>query len=204
MEKAYLYIADIAKLDVESIMHKLPAQRRAYVLRCVDEETRRQRAAATLLCAYALRELGEYSGVLPEWSKDENGKPYIENSRWYFNISHSGRYVCCALADTMQIGADVQKMEERDFLLLAKRFCSKNEYMRLSSFGPDELKSHFYAFWARKEALAKRDGVPNKDFCMVDVTKRHVCCLVREDYMYAVAADKAFELIVREVSANWL
>jgi len=205
MEKAYLYIVNIDALDTERVLSALSEERKAYVLRCTDIQTRQHRAAGELLCAYALRELGESVNLPFSWQKGEYGKPYLPNSRWRFNIAHSGSYICCALTDCMEIGADVEKQEERDFVALAKRFCSENEYRRLMGFAQEQLKSHFYEFWARKEALSKRDGVGmHKDFRTVDVTKWHVCCFERDGYTYAVATDKAFELVVRDVHVNCL
>ncbi len=205
MEKAYLYIANIADLQLEILLEDLSAERRAYVLRCRDVQTQKQRAASVHLCAYALRELGADIQMPLEFSKQENGKPFLADCPWQFNLSHSGDVICCALSDTMRIGTDVQQMTERNFVHLAKRFCSENEYVRLMRYGEDTLKSRFYEFWVRKEALSKRDGAGlNKDFRTVDVTKWHVCCFERDNYMFAVATDNAFELVVRNVTENWL
>lgn len=205
MEKVYLYIANIEKIDVEAVLPKLSAERQARVTRCVDIQTKRQRAASELVCAYALRDLGEEVALPLRLLQDENGKPYLEESKWNFNISHSGNIVCCAVSETVNVGADVQQMEARDFEKLAKQFCSENEYARLLRYGEEKLSTFFYEFWARKEAIAKRDGVKKyASFRDIDVTWWHVCCFSREDYMYAVAADKAFELIVRMLPEKWL
>ena len=205
MEKVYLYIANIEKIDVEAVLPKLSAERQARVTRCVDIQTKRQRAASELVCAYAMRDLGEENSLPLAFSCDENGKPCIVGSKWDFNISHSGDIVCCAVGENVKVGADVQMMEERDFIQLAKKFCSENEYVRLLRYGDEKLKSHFYEFWARKEAIAKRDGVKKyTSFREIDVTWWHVCCFERKGYMYAVAADKAFELVVRDVPGNCL
>lgn len=204
MEKVYLYIAAVDDLDLEAVLPLLSESRREYVLRCQNEQTKRQRAAGALLCAYALRELGETVSLPLEFTLREDGKPYLSGSRWNFNLSHSGSYVCCALSDALQIGADIEKMVERDYKALATHFCSEQEYRRLFCRAPKRWQSDFYEFWARKEALAKRDGVPQKNFKKVDVTKWHVCCFEEQGYMHAVAADKAFELIVRRVGEKWL
>lgn len=205
MEKVYLYIADIEKFDIETALPKLSNARQMRVLRCVNAQTKRQRAASELVCAYALRDLGEKVAQPLELQADENGKPYLEGSKWRFNVSHSGNIVCCAVSDTGNVGTDVQLMENRDFEKLAKHFCSELEYARLLRCGKEKLASFFYEFWTRKEAIAKRDGVKKyPDFRKIDVTWWHVCCFVRGEYMYAVATDQAFELIVRDVSVNWL
>ncbi len=204
MEKVYLYIADIENFDAAAVMPMLSEERQARVTRCVDAKKKHQLAASELVCAYALRDLGETAQLPLSFAKDENGKPYIEGGKWQFNLSHSGTRVCCAVSD-MPVGADVQKMEERDFEKLAQKFCSAQEFLRLMRFAGEQRKQFFYEFWARKEALAKRDSVgAGTDFKKVDVTKWHVCCLTQGEYMYAVAAGKAFELVVRNLPKNWL
>lgn len=205
MEKVYLYIANIKNIDTEAVLEMLSSERQARVTRCVDGGKKRQLAASELVCAYALRDLGEAIDLPLCFSKDENGKPYIEGCRYKFNLTHSGELVCCAVSDTVNVGADVQFMEMRDFKKLAKKFCSELEYARLLRYGEEKLAAFFYEFWARKEAIAKRDGVKKyPDFRKIDVTWWHVCCFARDNYTYAVAADKAFELIVREMPENWL
>ena len=187
MEKVYLYIADVKNFDVESALPRLSAERRARVMRCVGIQTKRQRAASELVCAYALRDLGETIALPLTFEKDESGKPYLKGSKWKFNISHSGNVVCCAVSDVVNVGADVQTMDERDFEKLAKKFCSENEYAWLLRYGKEKLKPFFYEFWARKEAIAKRDGVKKyKSFRDIDVTWWHVCCFERGGNMYAV------------------
>ncbi len=204
MKKTYLYVANIAPWHLEALLTDLSDERLEYILRCKDEKTQLQRAASVHLCASALRELGAEVQLPLVFLKEEFGKPYLPDCPWQFNLSHSGDIVCCALSDSMRVGADVQQMTDRNFAGLAKRFCSESEYRRLMGFGEDELKSYFYEFWSRKEAIAKCVGVGlNKDFRTVDVTKGHVCCFQREGYMYAVATEKASDFVVRDVTGNW-
>lgn len=85
----------------------------------------------------------------------EHGKPALPKEfGLYFNLSHSGDYVLCAVADR-EIGADIQrheKYEER----LAERFFHSEElaYLRES----EDRERCFYDLWCLKESCIKCTG----------------------------------------------
>ena len=60
----------------------------------------------------------------------EKGKPEIEGFPLYFSLSHSGKYVICAVSE-QKIGADIQKYEKVEERKLAKRFFTGEEYNNL-------------------------------------------------------------------------
>lgn len=53
------------------------------------------------------------------------GKPYFENSKIHFNLSHSGEWVVCAMGDS-EMGVDVEAIRPMDFPSVYRAF-SKNE-----------------------------------------------------------------------------
>ncbi len=86
----------------------------------------------------------------------ENGKPYFRELPFYFNLSHSGDYVFCAVS-TEEMGADIQQHCGKDIEKLARRFFSGREAAALEQAGADR-KGLFYRLWARKEAYGKLTG----------------------------------------------
>lgn len=99
------------------------------------------------------------------------GKPYIQISKrkkcigkdkkyagGYFNISHSGKYVVCAVSD-IEIGCDIQKIRSipRNLYPRLKKFADMNGFVldsachRLSVFNQTLL-------WTRYESLGKYLG----------------------------------------------
>lgn len=91
-------------------------------------------------------------GGKPEFVFSEGVTPEV-----YFNLSHSGDYVICAVAD-FEVGADIQRRTRvRESLL--RRFFSAEEKKRIE-LCPEEKKREriFAAIWAVKEAEAKLTG----------------------------------------------
>jgi 4'-phosphopantetheinyl transferase len=93
-----------------------------------------------------------------EICREKNGKPYIKNHPFFYNISHSGDYVFCAVSDS-EIGADIQKRTDTDYIKLAERFFSEEEKAAVKSLeDTGQRKELFYRLWCRKEAFGKLSG----------------------------------------------
>ncbi len=86
----------------------------------------------------------------------KNGKPYFQEYPFYFNLSHSGDYVFCALSSG-EVGADIQQYCSNDNKRLAERFFSPQEILALQGCGEGK-NALFYRLWARKEAYGKLTG----------------------------------------------
>lgn len=98
---------------------------------------------------------------------DINGKPYLKESEHiFFNISHSGEYVVCAI-DFHPIGVDVEFIGNAD-VAVAKRAFTLNEYKQIFS-GNGNANTLFYQFWTLKESYVKYKGeglrIPFDSFC---------------------------------------
>ncbi|MFI3212629.1 MAG: 4'-phosphopantetheinyl transferase superfamily protein [Eubacteriales bacterium] len=92
---------------------------------------------------------------------EEYGKPYmIHEDEFFYNISHSGEYVVCAVGNT-PIGVDIQEwkaVKEN----VAKRFFSKEEIKQLNCCKPEQWESLFYRYWTAKESYIKFTGLGMK------------------------------------------
>lgn len=88
----------------------------------------------------------------------EKGKPYLRDYPFYFNLSHSGSYVVCALS-RQEVGVDIQQYRRTDIVRLATRFFSSEEKEALNAcHDRKELEQLFYQLWTRKEAYGKLTG----------------------------------------------
>ncbi len=89
---------------------------------------------------------------------DVNGKPYLENC--FFNISHSEDLVVCGISKTIELGIDVEYMNEVDLSLFEDWF-TKREWEMIHQANQPLLK--FYDFWTRKESIIKALGLKLSD-----------------------------------------
>lgn len=100
--------------------------------------------------------LREPGASLPlSYQYKENGKPYFRNYPYYFNLSHSGDYVLCALSGR-EVGVDLQLHRAVGLERLAGRYFSPAEADALLRAGDRE--AFFFRLWARKEAYGKLTG----------------------------------------------
>ena len=77
----------------------------------------------------------------------EHGKPYLQNnSDIFFNLSHSGDYVLCGIADR-QIGVDIQKRHDKDASGVKEKIHNAQD--------KDE---DFFLLFSAKEAFCKCTG----------------------------------------------
>lgn len=128
----------------------LPAWRRDYVLHFKQPQDQKRSVLGWLILSYAAMQ--EY-GIkqLPVPVRSPQGKPFFsEKSMPFFNISHSGTFVGCAL-HSGEIGLDIQKLTiPRPSLV--QRVCTPEELTLVNS--PED----FCRIWAMKESAVKLTG----------------------------------------------
>lgn len=110
--------------------------------------------------------LSEYSDVEPtewEFALDSYGKPRLKTQDGlmplYFNLSHSGGRLVCAVGRHESTGVDIEAEEPgRRIRKIAHRHFAKAEVSQLLSL-PDEAMIHrFYELWTLKESYIKARG----------------------------------------------
>ena len=88
----------------------------------------------------------------------KKGKPYFKDYKELnFNITHSGKYVACAISDT-PIGIDMEG-NRKDVCSVARRFFNKDESEWVCmAESESEQKERFLKIWTFKEAYSKMTG----------------------------------------------
>ena len=96
---------------------------------------------------------------------NEFGKPSLvtgpSGTAPRFNLSHSGGYALLAVAQSGEVGVDVERWhEEAEHLELSERFFSpaEREALRALTSESSEVVRGFFAAWSRKEAYLKARG----------------------------------------------
>lgn len=163
---------------IEAALSKLDEERREKARRIGREKGMAESLGAGLLLQLAVRSAESVQtarfagGALTRWTVrellnwlddpiplayqyKENGKPYFKNYPYYFNLSHSGNYVACALSER-EVGMDLQIHRATDSERLAGRYFSLAEVDALQRAG--DRPAFFFRLWARKEAYGKLTG----------------------------------------------
>ncbi|WP_109299255.1 4'-phosphopantetheinyl transferase superfamily protein [Aquimarina sp. AU474] len=82
------------------------------------------------------------------------GKPFLEGNI-NFNISHSAKRVVCAVGENVQLGIDVEAIENVNFNDFENVMTDSQWQFIHNSYNP--LKS-FFSLWTMKESVIKADG----------------------------------------------
>ncbi len=112
------------------------------------------------------RVLARYLGVgaaAIEFTYGVQGKPriadHLRSSQLEFNLSHCERLALVAVTSQLSVGADVETVRPLpDFLDIAKRYFTKQEYAKLTALPETEAYKAFFRCWTRKEAVIKALG----------------------------------------------
>jgi len=133
--------------------------------------------------------LSTYCGIRAAelvFERNAYGKPFLAKSGTpLFNLSHSGGIAMCAVAQTGEIGVDIEKCREIEERELARRFFSSIECIQLDALADEQKTAGFFACWTRKEAYIKAKGLglslPLNEFS-VDPAPHRPAALIASDY----------------------
>lgn len=160
----HIWCADTAALNTE----RLAAYRQ---LMSAEEMARNQRyrferdqhrdcltraLARTVLSEYADRQPAEW-----QFAKGEHGKPEIVDPPLpiRFNLSHTGRWVVCAVSRGQAIGIDIEHTERKnDVRAIAEHYFSAQEVAALFQLEHRQQGERFFDYWTLKEAYMKARG----------------------------------------------
>ncbi|SFO73824.1 4'-phosphopantetheinyl transferase [Chitinophaga sp. YR627] len=125
-----------------------------------------------MLLLYALRQLGYGHLSLNDIKFSSYQRPFFENTNLDFNISHSGDYVICAIAEHNRIGIDIEAVKPvclEDF----ESMFSEKELEEIYRY-PGLEQDAFYNLWTQKEALVKAEG-SGLNFPVKDILVQNGC-----------------------------
>lgn len=102
---------------------------------------------------------------------NQNGKPALVEHSLSFNVAHSGDLALYAVAQSQDIGVDVEYMRAGvEYESLARHFFSPREVAWLLELPVEQRRAAFFACWTRKEAYIKARGLGlSLDLTLFDV-----------------------------------
>ena len=93
----------------------------------------------------------------PLFKTEKYGKAYISNfENVYFNLSHSGKMVLCAISDR-EVGVDIEYSDPKIDLNIAKLYFYNGEYE--SIMNSQNPADEFFKYWVLKESYMKYTGL---------------------------------------------
>lgn len=148
---AYTNVEDLNWIESYKL---LPESRKDKVDRFRFEKDKKLSAGAYLLLDSLLK---EENITNPTFEIDKYGKAYISNYKdIYFNLSHSGKMVACAISDK-EVGVDIEYNDPTIDLDIAKHYFYNSEYESImKSQNPTE---EFFNYWVLKESYMKYTGL---------------------------------------------
>ena len=142
------------------LMRFVPEEKKERILRQRVKQNADNMLVGDVLAKYMLLKYFKIPFSKQYISYGRYGKPYLRDySNAYFNISHSGQFVACAVSDC-PIGVDIQEIASyhRD---VARRVFSPEELSQIES-SPDR-SAEFTRLWTQKEAYLKMLGIGFSD-----------------------------------------
>lgn len=187
-----VFIADAAQIAVhaEDIIGRIPG----YYAGQYRRIKRKQEADQELTAGFLLN---KYLGISCDEQiiRSEHGKPALRSGKFYFNLSHSGKYVALAIAD-VDIGVDIEQVMEVHWPTAGKVFTSGQREL-LEHTPKPEQPQQFTRMWTEYEAGLKLTGTG-----FAAPSGKEAAWEVRSvsygTYMLSCAAYGQFELSVEE------
>ncbi len=142
--------------ELQYLQQSYPMLDWKYIRQCKQpiDQVRRGYAYALLHDALEKEEIVSYT-----IERENNGKPYINcEHKLYFNLSHSGHCVMCAISDG-PIGIDLQQIVHNGKVLqIANRFFAKEDIALLENTNEEHENEAFTRIWSQKESYLKYLG----------------------------------------------
>lgn len=170
-----VYYASILGLPDSGEGMPLSEYRKNKLNRLRTEQGRKQSIGAELLLIRALLELDRDFELPLRIEADTFGKPHLSDSAPFFNLSHSGDFVACALAD-VPLGLDLQKKSPYREKMVSRFFSADEKCQILSAEDADDA---FTEIWTKKESYLKAVGcgirVPLNSFSSLCLPDGYCC-----------------------------
>lgn len=154
-----------------------------------------------LLETALFKEYGKTLAFEPR-AKGEHGKPFFTlQPKIHYNISHSGKYVVCVMADR-EVGIDIQEHREAKYESILERLVPAEMVSKI--MGSENMVKEFYDQWVLREAYIKWTGEGfSRELKTIPMDRGGYAFLdIDRDYSCAVWAGETPEIIVKQVEVS--
>jgi len=157
----HLSLEDLKKAN-SSLFVCLSDTEKQRAARFVFERDRSRFITCRGLLRAVLAQLLSLNPVEVTFNYGEKGKPHLQDSPLFFNLSHSNDQACIAACRETALGIDVERIRaptHHTWVDLAQRFFSTAEIAELMTLPASRQSEAFFACWTRKEAYLKLHGL---------------------------------------------
>jgi 4'-phosphopantetheinyl transferase len=149
-----LAYCNVESLDLKNAYRSVSKDRQDKIDFYRFEKDKKLSAGAYLLLK---KLLSEENITNPLFKTEKYGKAYISNfENVYFNLSHSGKMVLCAISDR-EVGVDIEYSDPEIDLNIAKLYFYNGEYE--SIMNSQNPADEFFKYWVLKESYMKYTGL---------------------------------------------
>jgi 4'-phosphopantetheinyl transferase len=149
---------NLEKREFFSLLVHISPEKQKKVRRYRRPESAGQILWGELLLRALIKEKTGLSNQQIIFGKNRKGKPIlISVPSLHFNLSHSGRWILCAL-DTKPVGVDIEKIQDITPGLVNLSLSSPERRV-FKELPPPDRPSYFFTLWTWKESFLKALGI---------------------------------------------
>ena len=183
-----LFYRDISKMSEEefqSLYYKSNIIRKAKADRLRKRPAKRLSIAAGELVRNAISKEFNIDAKDIRFRTEKSGKPYVENVKVEFSISHSGNIAVCAISDK-PVGIDIELVKDVNINAAKRLFTTDEQNYVFEKWA--FAKQRFFEVWTRKEAYVKMLGKGIAYFPEFSTMgNKNIETHIREKYIVSVA-----------------
>lgn len=150
MSQISAFILDFEKYKAETLKNYLSSKKNINI----EKLTNKQKIFSQFIRYFVFERFYGIDNLEFEY---KHGKPYLDGSKFFFNISHTHNKAIMVVACN-EIGIDAEIVSaKRNVLLIAERYFTQQEYQSIEN--SEDVYSEFYKLWTLKEAQVKRSAL---------------------------------------------
>lgn len=156
MIKTYFASTDIIqKTDEDYLKKMLSPDLKSRLAGLKRNEDKSLLLTTSVLLTRVLCENGHENYKVCDLQYSKTGRPFFPDSKFDFNISHTGNLVAIAFSEDCRVGIDIERITDVDFSDFENIF-SREIWDNIYS-SEDKIRK-FYHYWTLLESAVKADG----------------------------------------------
>lgn len=186
MLKLYHYdISEMSEAEFSKLYYKSDENRKAKADRLRKRPAKRLSVVAGELVRNAISKEFNIDAKDIRFRTSKSGKPYVENVKVEFSISHSGTVAVCAISDK-PVGIDIELIRNANVNAARRLFTPDEQIYVFEKW--TQVRERFFEVWTRKEAYVKMLGKGVSYFPQFSVMgNKNIKTHIRERYIVSIA-----------------